>query len=123
MKPSSNFSAYISQPSVHNDTIVFVTDDDIWKVGIEGGIAARLTANKGLAKQPKISPSGKWIAYLGQDAGTFDVYVMSINGGESRRATYFGVDKLVRWKNDDTLIVASSFEAFKPRVTSLYEIN
>ena len=53
---------YYSQPTIHHNTIVFVSDDDLWSVPREGGLAKRLTANVGIAKQPKISPDGERIA-------------------------------------------------------------
>lgn len=117
------FQAYLSQPSVMNHQLVFVADDDIWKVDREGGLAVRLTASKGLVQHPKLSPDGKWIAYLGQDAGSMDVYLISSLGGEPQRLTYFGVEKIIRWKNTGTLIVGSCFECRSPKESLLYEVD
>ena len=36
---------YYQQPTVHKDKIVFVSEDDLWSVSLNGGIATRLTAN------------------------------------------------------------------------------
>jgi tricorn protease len=123
MSANIDFEAYLSEPGVHKDIVVFIADDDLWRVPLAGGTAARLTANRGVVHQPKISPDGRWIAYLGQDAGALDVYLISINGGEPRRLTYFGVQKIVRWKDTRNLIVASSFETIKVRELLLYNID
>ncbi len=123
MTPPNDQVAYLSQPSVHQNTLVFIADDDLWTVSLQGGLAARLTSNRGLVRNPKISPDGKWIAYVSQDAGGFDAYIIPTHGGEPRRLTYFGVQKILRWKDNETLIVSSAFETLKVKDLSLYSID
>jgi tricorn protease len=36
--------AYLRQPTIHGDTVVFVSDDDLWRAGVAGGVAQRLRA-------------------------------------------------------------------------------
>ena len=50
--------AYLSQPDIFEDTIVYVTDDDIWKASTGGGLATRLTNSDYFSKEPAISPGG-----------------------------------------------------------------
>ena len=38
---------YYREPTIAGDRIVFVSDDDLWAVGREGGLATRLTAGDG----------------------------------------------------------------------------
>lgn len=75
-------------PDIHQDRIVFVHAGDLWLVNSEGGIARRLTSDKGLEIFPKFSPDGKWIAFTGQYDGNTDVYVIPAEGGEPKRLTY-----------------------------------
>ncbi len=75
-------------PDIHQDKIVFVHAGDLWLVDSQGGIARRLTSDKGLELFPKFSPDGKWIAFTGQYDGNTDVYLIPAEGGEPKRLTY-----------------------------------
>ncbi|MEW6413168.1 MAG: S41 family peptidase [Candidatus Zixiibacteriota bacterium] len=81
---------YYRQPAIHNETIVFVAEGDLWKVGAEGGVAQRLTTHPGLETQPSISPDGRMVAFAGRYEGVNDVFVMPLAGGLPARLTYFG---------------------------------
>ncbi len=51
-------------PDINKNLIAFVYAGDIWTVDSNGGEAKRLTSHPGLELFPKISPDGKWIAFL-----------------------------------------------------------
>ena len=36
--------AYLRQPTLHGDCVVFVSEDDLWRRRADGGVAQRLTA-------------------------------------------------------------------------------
>ncbi|WP_413289813.1 S41 family peptidase [Bdellovibrio sp. HCB337] len=112
---------YYSQPCIHHNTIVFVSDDDLWSISREGGIAKRLTANIGIARQPKISPDGERIAYVGNDRGQMGLYIISVDGGTPQQLTHFNVENLVGWKDEETILFSSSFRTFG--VQELYEFD
>ena len=80
--------ALIRFPTLHGDSIVFEAGGNLWKVGIGGGTATRLTADPGYDQMPRFSPDGKWIAFTGEYSGQTDVYVMPADGGEVKRLTY-----------------------------------
>ena len=52
-------------PDVHENTIVFVSGEDIWTVSVDGGIAKQLTMHDGQERYPKFSPDGNLIAFTG----------------------------------------------------------
>lgn len=75
-------------PAVGGDNIVFSYAGNLYRVGIDGGSAVKLTSHIGYECFPKISPDGKTIAFTGQYDGNTEVYTMPLTGGEPRRITY-----------------------------------
>ncbi|MGD8377472.1 MAG: PDZ domain-containing protein, partial [Acidobacteriota bacterium] len=76
-------------PAIHDDFVVFVHGDDLWRAPSEGGTAMRLTSHDGVELTPKISPDGRWVAFSAEYSGTRQVYVMPSDGGEPRQLTFY----------------------------------
>ncbi len=101
--------AYLRQPTLHADSIVFVSDDDLWRADIRGGIAQRLTAGLSEPSTPCLSPDGRWLAYIGRDEQHPEVHLMPAEGGPSRRLTWLGPDTLVRgWTPQGHIVFVST---------------
>jgi len=49
---------YYRQPAIHGATIVFVAEGDLWRVGVEGGVAQRVTPHPEEERRPALSPDG-----------------------------------------------------------------
>ena len=45
---------YYRFPTIHNNTVVFVSDDDLWTVSADGGTARRLTSGLGSVSHPAL---------------------------------------------------------------------
>jgi len=62
---------------------------DIWTIPAENGSPVNLTRTDGTAEHsPVWSPDGQWIAYISDETGEYELYVMQSDGrGESRRLT------------------------------------
>ncbi len=75
-------------PAVGGDNIVFCYAGNLYRVGIDGGVAVKLTSDVGYECFPKISPDGATIAFTGQYDGNTEVYTIPVAGGEPRRITY-----------------------------------
>jgi tricorn protease len=106
---------YYRYPSIRNDTIVFVSEDDLWTVPASGGVARRLTSGLGMATHPALSPDGEWLAFSGRDEGNPEVYVMPAQGGEARRLTFLGANSsVVGWRGDEILFNSDAQQPFRP---------
>jgi tricorn protease len=106
---------YYQKPAVHGDNLVFVCEDDLWWVGLEGGIAERLTASPGRCSDPVFSPDGKAIAYTGRDEGYNEVHILDLETGSPQRLTYLGADtRVVAFSPDGAEIyfTTNSWQAF-----------
>lgn len=101
---------YYRFPTIHDETVVFSCEDDLWTVPLSGGIARRLTANPGEAMRPALSPDGTSLAFTSWDEGTPEVYVMPSVGGEARRLTFLGAyrTQVVTWTSDGVEIIFAS---------------
>jgi len=86
---------YYQYPTLFQDLVVFVCEDDLWLCPRQGGVAERLTAAKGRIRAPHFSPCGQWLAYSGRDEGPSEVYRISLEGGQPQRLTFLGSDTLV----------------------------
>ena len=99
-------------PTVSATQIAFAYANNIWTVPRAGGSARRLTSFPGQTSNPHFSPDGKWIAFSGEYAGNFDVYVVAAEGGEPRRLTWHpGGDLVQGWTHDGRSILFSSSRA------------
>lgn len=102
-------SGYYRFPTISQETIVFVCEDDLWTVSITGGVARRLTSNLGATGSPQLSPDGELLAFAGREEGPAEVYVMPALGGEAKRLTYQGSQaSIVGWSSDGENILYSS---------------
>lgn len=102
-------SGYYRHPALHGDTLVFVSEDDLWSVPVAGGLARRLTAAPGAASFPVFSPDGRRLAFTGRDDGAPDAYVMDAEGGDPRRITWCaGLTQTVGWSADGREVIVAT---------------
>ncbi len=101
---------YYQHPTVHGERIVFCCDDSLWTVSTNGGVARRLTNASAECSSPRFSPDGKWIAFVSQEEGHPEVFVMSSDGGTPKRLTYLGsqVCYVSSWSPDSKKILICS---------------
>jgi len=103
-------TGYLRFPSIHDEAIVFVSDDDLWRVPASGGTARRLTAGLSEPSTPCLSPDGRWIAFVGRDEQHPEVYLMAADGGPARRLTWLGPDVIVRgWTRSGHIVFVSTY--------------
>lgn len=77
-------------PSVSPDgkEVVFSWRGDLWRVGVGGGEAVRLTAHPADELASAWSPDGEWIAFESTRSGKRNVHVMRRDGSDVRQVTF-----------------------------------
>lgn len=109
----AGINGYYRQPALHGDTVVFVSEGDLWKVSAKeaaagGGVATRLTTHPGSESHPAISPDGKTVAFVAEYEGPSEVYTMPVDGGLPVRRTYTGDRNSVQgWTPDGKIIIST----------------
>lgn len=107
---------YYMEPSLRGNTIVFVSQGDLWEVGVNGGLAHALTGHTAPVSSPRISPDGKTVAFSGSYEGPNEVYTMSLEGEAPKRLTYEGGIGTVGWTPDGKVIAATGNHSGIPNV-------
>ena len=111
-------------PDIHDNTIVFVSGEDIWTASASGGAAARLTIHDGEERYPKFSPDGSMIAFTGDYDGNADIYVMNTMGGGITRVTWHpAYDEVVGWHPANGKIIFNSARRSFSRFKRLFMVN
>lgn len=113
---------YYRFPTIHEDTVVFVSEDDLWTVPASGGIARRLTAGMGEISWPVLSPDGRFLSFVGREEGQPDIYLMAAAGGHPQRLTFLG-DRACRtagWTPDGRIVFSHAAGQPFERLAHLY---
>ncbi|MBL7996984.1 PD40 domain-containing protein, partial [bacterium] len=124
-------------PATNGSQIVFSYAGDLFTVGIEGGMARKLTNHDGYEMFPRFSPDGETLAFTGQYDGNTEVYLMPADGGVPKRLTItatlgrddvsdrMGPNNIVMtWKNKTPEIVfRSRMISHNDFIGQLYSVN
>jgi tricorn protease len=114
---------YYRYPTIFGDTVVFVSEGDLWSVDLNNPIARRLSFNRGEIKYPVFSPDGRSLAFTSSDEGSSEVFIMPACGGEMRRITFLGdVVNVIGWTNQGIYYSTSAGEPFL-RVRSVFRVH
>jgi len=116
---------YIRFPHIHQDRIVFVAEDDLWLITSYGGRAERLTAAVDEVSHPRFSPDGALLAFVGQEEGPNEIYVMPAQGGPAQRLTYQAANcRVLGWSPaGDEILYASNAGQPDSRFQVIYAIK
>ncbi|ACF12843.1 peptidase S41 [Chloroherpeton thalassium ATCC 35110] len=114
MQSQHQVQGYYRHPSVFENAIVFVSEDDLWTVEASGGVARRLTAGLAECAFPSVSPDGKFIAFVSSEEGQPDVYLMPILGGQPKRLTYLGATgtRVIGWHDGKIIFSTNAKQPF-----------
>lgn len=96
---------YYRFPALHNDTVIFTAEGDLWKTTSNQPYAQRLTTNIAEETQAVISPDGNTVAFVANYNGSSEVQVMPIQGGLAKQVTFENVRvKLQGWTADGRIL-------------------
>jgi tricorn protease len=98
---------YYRYPALHNHTVVFTAEGDLWKIRLDEKYAQRLTTHPAEEKESSISPDGNWVAFVANYSGTPEVHVIPIQGGLAKRVTFENVNVKVHGWTDDSKVLYS----------------
>ncbi|MEK7403717.1 MAG: S41 family peptidase [Acidobacteriota bacterium] len=98
---------YYRFPAINQNTIIFTAEGDLWKAGIEGGVARRLTSHLGEESRAAISPDGAMVAFSASYEGPTEAYVMPADGGLPKRLTYSGGAAVAGWTPDGKVLCST----------------
>ena len=111
-------SSYLRFPHLSQNLLTFVAEDDVWLAPLDQAAAGtsrawRLTADRALAFNPRLNPSGTQLAWTSQRDGGPEAYAVAVDGGPISRLTYSaGTNRegsLVRgWVDETEVLVAST---------------
>ncbi|NVJ50753.1 MAG: PDZ domain-containing protein [Gammaproteobacteria bacterium] len=99
---------YFRSPDLHQDTLVFTAEGDLWTASLTDPKARRLTASPQQELAATISPDGKTVAFEANYEGATEAYVMPIKGGLAKRVSFetSGV-RVLGFAADGRLLIAS----------------
>ena len=122
VQPAAGMMRY---PDVSRDRIVFVYADDLWTVSRDGGLASPLASPAGAERNPRFSPDGQTIAFMGNYEGGLDLYTIPTEGGIPDRITFHSaVEVLCDWHpKQNSLIYSTNAYAGLGRQMQLFSIS
>ncbi|MBS0658166.1 MAG: PD40 domain-containing protein [Verrucomicrobia bacterium] len=135
--PADGQTKLLRFPATNGRQIVFTYAGQLYTVGLDGGVARRLTSAPGVISFPRFSADGKQLAFTGQYDGNTEVMVMPAEGGEPKRLTYtatlnrddvadrMGPNNIVMtWKNKAAEVVfRSRMRVFSDFQGALYSVG
>jgi tricorn protease len=111
-------------PDVSATHIVFSYAGDLWLVPREGGDATPLANPAGVETNPRFSPDGASIAFIGNYDGDRDIYTIAAAGGVPFRVTHHPMTEILTdWTADDRLLYFGSGVNGLGRQTSIMTVS
>ncbi len=105
---AESVKGYYRFPTIRGSSVVFCAEGDLWRVGVDGGVATRLTTHPAEETHPSISPDGLTLAFSANYEGPTEVYTMPLAGGVPQRRTFDGERALVvGWRPDGQLLATT----------------
>lgn len=125
LRAAEDLTRLLRFPATNGRAIVFSYAGQLYTVGLEGGVARRLTDGPGYAVFPRFSADGTQLAFTAQYDGNTEVYLMPAEGGAPKRLTFsatLGRDDLSDRMGPNNIVLAwkntANEIAFRSRMRS-----
>ncbi len=115
---------YFRYPDLHEDTLVFTAEGDLWLADLNSGKTQRLTTQEAEETQASISTDGKQVAFVANYEGSSEVYVIGIDGGLAKRLSYENARvRVLGWTNTGEVIYSTNGHLGIPRSWEIVTVN
>jgi tricorn protease len=117
-------ASYLRFPTVRDDVVAFVAEDDVWAAPLAGGRAWPVTADHAPVAFARLSPDGRRVAFTSRREGAPEVHVADLDGGGARRLTWWGdqVCRVLGWQGEDSVVAATPAQQESRWVTWAYAV-
>jgi len=90
-------------------SLVFELLGDLYRLPIAGGDAERITQGLPFDAQPRLSPDGKWVAFISDRNGSDNLWMANGDGTAPRRLSSESQDAVISpmWTGDSQYVIAS----------------
>lgn len=76
------------------------TRRDLWALPLGGGDPQPLVRSQANEMYARVSPDGRWVAYMSDESGTWEVYLQAFPAGGQKRAISAGGGSHPQWRDD-----------------------
>src|SRR5688500_5424356 len=90
-------------------TVIFELLGDLYRVAIGGGDATRITHGSPYDAQPRVSPDGRWITFISDRSGSYNLWIAKIDGTGPRKLSNESQDAVISpaWTPDSQYVIAT----------------
>ncbi|AZL15095.1 S41 family peptidase [Rickettsiales endosymbiont of Stachyamoeba lipophora] len=94
----ANTAGYYNDPTIFEEKIVFISENDLWLTDTKGTTAQRLTSYYSEIFSPIFSPDGKQIAFSGSHEGYGELYLLDLETLKTKRLTHLASNvRAITW--------------------------
>ena len=117
-------AGYYRFPTVHGNNVAFISENDLWLINLHEVSPKRLTSNMSYVRSPHFSPDGKWIAFISQEDGSSEIYIIATAGGQAKKITFIGsnIGRIANWEGDKIYFSSDYAQPFG-RVMELFWVS